>query len=98
MKKEKRPMPTKSGWHRFLLLPLNILYMEIIVRIVAGGKFFGVDLLAMVLYSFVFGVCLTFLCSFAGERAGGRSVLGVQIGLSVWYVVQIIYHSFSVNL
>lgn len=94
MKKEKRPMPTKSGWHRFLLLPLNILYMEIIVRIVAGGKFFGVDLLAMALYSFVFGVCLTFLCSFAGERAGGRSVLGVQIGLSVWYVVQIIYHSF----
>ena len=68
--------------------------METIIRIVAGGRFFDISLLAMIAYAAVFGVALTLLCSFAPPRAAGRIALGLQIALSVWYVVQIIYHSF----
>lgn len=94
MSKEKRALPEQSRWHRFLLLPLQLLYMEIIIRIVAGGRFFDISLLAVVAYGAVFGWLITCLCSFASPRANARAVLGVQIALSVWYVVQIIYHSF----
>ncbi len=94
MSREKKPLPEKAGWHRFILLPACILYMELIIRILAGGRFFETELLAVLGYSAVFGALLTALCHLGTPRANGRAVLGVQIGLSVWYVVQIVYHSF----
>lgn len=92
--KRKKEIPQRRAWHRYLLLPLNLLYMELVIRIVAGGNFFGAALPAMAVYTAVFGWMLTVLCSLYSPRVNRRVMLGVQISLSVWYLVQIIYHSF----
>lgn len=84
----------KQMWHRWLVLPLNIIFMELIIRIVAGVRFFDVELIAVLLNSIAFGGIITALCSFYSSKVGSRLLLGVQIGLSVWYCVQIVYHSF----
>ncbi len=93
MKTEKQ-LPRRTGWHRYLLLPLNLLYMEIVIRMVAGGSFLHVSLLSMVIYTLAVGLLLTALCCLYSPLVNRRMMLGVQFGLSVWYLVQIIYHSF----
>ncbi|MBR5782802.1 MAG: sulfatase-like hydrolase/transferase [Clostridia bacterium] len=81
-------------WHRWLVLPVNLIFMEIIIRICAGGRFFDVGLLFVILNSIVLGGILTALVSFFSEKVNRRIMIGVQVGLSVWYIVQIIYQSF----
>ncbi len=78
----------------YLLLPMQLLYMEIIIRVIAGGSFFDTGLFMMAGFSLLFGVALCFLCSLYPPRVNRRVMLGVQIALAVWYLVQIIYHSF----
>jgi len=68
--------------------------MEIIIRVLSGAFFFGWGLIPMLLFSVVLGFILTALCGFFSEKTNRRMLLGVQCALSVWYCVQIIYHSF----
>lgn len=84
----------ERAWHRHLLLPACLVFMEIFIRLVAGGNFFGVGLIFTVLYSIILGVIITVLCSFASPKANRISLIVVQSVLSVWYCVQVVYHSF----
>lgn len=79
---------------RFFILPVSILYMELIVRLACCERFFGIGLIFVLLYSIVLGLFITFLCSWGSEKANRRAVIIVQTALSVWYCTQIIYHSF----
>lgn len=84
----------RTAWHRFFVLPINLIFMEIIIRILSGATFFGWGLVPTLLFSVVQGVILSLLCSFFSEKTNTRLIIGVQCALSVWYCVQIIYHSF----
>lgn len=83
-----------NKWHRFLVLPVNLIFMEMIIRIVSGTRFWNVGLIFSLLFSVVIGGIFTLLCSFFEEKVNRRLLFGVQCALSVWYVVQIIYRSF----
>ncbi len=83
----------RAFW-RFVLLPLSILYTELVVRIACCNRFWGVGLFMIPLYSVVLGVLFTVLCSFWSRKVNRRALVGVQIVLSAWACTQIIYHSF----
>lgn len=83
-----------SMWHRFFVLPINFIFMEIIIRIVSDTQFWDTGLIFALLFSATVGFIFTVLCSFYGEKANRRLLIGAQCALSVWYSVQIIYRSF----
>ena len=76
----------------FLGLPIGIIYMELILRAICCGRFWGVGLFMMPLYSLVCGVFITMICCLFRVRRG--ILITVQSLLSVWYCTQIIYHRF----
>ncbi len=84
----------RSTWHRFFVLPINFIFMEIIIRIVSGAGFWDTGLIFSVLLSASVGFIFTVLCSLYSEKANRRLLLGIQCALSIWYCVQIIYRSF----
>ncbi len=90
----KQLLERRTAWHRFFVLPINLIFMEIIIRVLSGATFFGWGLAPTLLFSVVLGGILTVLCSFFGEKVNRRMLIGVQCALSVWYCVQIIYQSF----
>lgn len=84
----------KRHFSRWLLMPATLLYMEIVIRITCCGRFFGIGWAVMPIYTAVFGVVITVLCGFLGDKGNRRALIAVQSVLSVWYCTQIIYHSF----
>ena len=63
MKKIDRSV-RRGAWHRFAVLPINLIFMEIIIRLLSGATFFGWGLIPMLLFSVVLGYVLSVLCSF----------------------------------
>ncbi len=83
----------KVAWHRFAVLPLIMIYLEIMLRLIAGIRLWTLGLVAAILIGAGVGLLLSVLTVCFGARVNRILMIALSSVVSLWYCVQLVYHS-----
>lgn len=98
VKEAVRGLPPLPEWTVFLMLPLALLYDELVFRFSTGGHLSAASLCVLALFCACYGGLLCVLASLPRKEVNrGRVLLGLLAGLALPYLVEyFVYRGFHV--
>lgn len=94
MKEHCHAAPAKlaSAWAFLLYLPLAFVWMELIFRIFAVDRFFGVGLFLSLLFTLPLALVGCLLCTFGNKKVNRGITIGLLAAVALVISTQIVYH------